>query len=77
MGRAALAKQRAIGQIGAARIDKLYGAGLVVLDADEYERLKARVAELERENKLLRDIAEDSADMGATAALILKEAMGQ
>lgn len=77
MGKATLAKQRAIGQIGAARVDRLYVAGLVVIDAAELERLRARVAELERENRLLRDIAEGSAEMGATAALILKEAMGR
>lgn len=77
MGKAALAKQRAIGQIGAARYDKLYDAGLVVVDAEEYERLTVRVAELERKNKLLRDIARDSAEINGIAAHILREGMSR
>ena len=75
MGKAALAKQRAIGLIGLARTDKLYDAGLIVLDAAEYEQLRARVADLEHDNHLLRQIVADSTAINTTAALVLKEAM--
>lgn len=56
MGKATLARQRANGLLGQGRVDKLYEEGkLVVLFNDEYERLKARVAELEKQNKTLRE----------------------
>jgi len=77
MGKATLAKQRAIGEIGAVRTQKLIDAGLVVLYADDYERLTARLAELEHENKVLREIAADSTQTSVVAAQVLKEAMGR
>lgn len=53
MGKATLARQRAIGAIGYARVGKLDDAGLVVIDAAEYERLKAELAEAKRQIKVL------------------------
>lgn len=75
MGKATLARQRAIGTIGLARVQKLDDAGLVVLDAVELERLRERVAELERRNKLLRDLALGTAEQKDVAARILQVAM--
>jgi hypothetical protein len=78
MGKAILARQRANGLIGQGRINKLYDEGkLVVLFADEYERLTARVAALERENATPRQIATDSTRANAVAAQVLQEAMGR
>lgn len=77
MGKATLARQRAQGLIGQGRVDKLYDEGkLVVLFADDYEKLTARVAELERANRQLREIAADSTRTSVVAAQVLKEAMG-
>lgn len=75
MGRATLARQKANGHIGQHRTDKLYDAGLVVIEAAEYERLKARIAELERRNKLLSDLTGGAAERNDVAAQVLKEAM--
>jgi DNA-binding MarR family transcriptional regulator len=75
MGKATLAHQRAIGEIGQARAQKLTDAGLLVLYRDDYDRLVARVAELEKQNRLLREIAADSAQLNVVAAQVLKEAM--
>ena len=47
--------QRGIGAIGAPKMQKLTDAGLVVLFAVEYERLKQRIDELERRVKALRE----------------------
>lgn len=77
MGKATLARQRAIGTIGLARVQKLDDAGLAILDMVEHERLKARVAELERANRLLMDIANDTTRTNVIAAQVLKEAMSQ
>lgn len=77
MGKATLARQRAIGEIGRARAQKLTDAGLVVLYADDYERLKDKLAALERENKTLREIAADTTRTNVVAAQVLKEAMGR
>ena len=78
MGKATLARQRAQGLIGQGRVDKLYDEGkLVVLFADEYDKLTARVAELERANRLLMDIANDTTRTNVIAAQVLKEAMGR
>lgn len=73
MGNATLAKQRAQGLIGPARVDKLYDAGLVVMFSEEYEQLKADLADCKRENKLLREMTADGAD--DIASKVLKEAM--
>ena len=73
--KATLAKPRGTGQLGAARTQRLYDAGLIVLDAGDYERLTARHAELERENKLLREIAAHSTQTNVIAAQILGKAM--
>lgn len=75
MGKATLAHQRAIGEIGQARAQKLTDAGLVVLFVTDYERLRERVAELERRNKLLRDLALGTAEQKDVAARILQVAM--
>lgn len=77
MGKATLAHQRAIGEIGVARAARLTEAGLVVLYLDEYQKLKERVADLEKQNKLLRDIAQDSVETSSIAAQVLKEALGR
>lgn len=71
MGKATLAHQRAIGEIGQARAQKLIDAGLVVLFAAEYERLKQRIAELEYENTRLREIVADSTQTSVIAARLL------
>lgn len=76
MPRALTARQKAAGHIGPARVDKLYAAGLVVIEAAEYERLKERVAELERRNKLLRDLALGTQEQKDVAGRILASAMG-
>lgn len=62
MGKATLARQRAI---GVARVQKLDDAGLTVIDTAEYERLKAELAEAKRQLKVLlmsegerKDVAE-------------------
>jgi hypothetical protein len=78
MGKATLARQRAIGAIGAiglARVQRLDDAGLVVLDAVELERLRERVAELERRNKLLSDLTLGTVEQRDVAGRILQEAM--
>jgi len=75
MGKATLAKQRAIGEIGAARTQKLVDSGLTILYTEDYERLTARLTELERQNKLLREIAADSTQTNVIAAQVLQEAM--
>jgi len=75
MGKATLAHQRAIGEIGQARAQRLTDAGLVVLFQTDYEWLKERIAELERRVRLLRDVTVEGAD--DIAARVLKEAMGR
>ena len=75
MGKATLARQRAIGTIGLARVQKLDEAGLTVLDTAELERLRERIGDLERKNKLLRDLALGTADQQTVAARVLQEAM--
>lgn len=78
MGKATLARQRAQGLIGQGRVDKLYDEGkLVVLFADDYEKLTARVAELEKANRLLMDIANDTTRTNVVAAQVLKETMSR
>lgn len=75
MGKATLAHQRAIGEIGQARAQKLIDAGLTVLFTADVERLRERVATLERENKLLLAAALDG---GVGVPLDeLREAVGQ
>lgn len=76
MGKATLARQKAIGTIGGGRVRQLEDAGLTILFTEEYEKLTARVAELEKANKLLKDIAADTTQTSMVAAQILKEAMG-
>lgn len=78
MGNATLARQRAQGLIGQGRVSKLYDEGrLVVLFQADYERLTARLAELERDNHTLRAIVADSTQTSVIAAQILGEAMGR
>lgn len=54
MGKTTLARQKAIGAIGAGRVQRLEAAGLQVVDAAEQAKLLQRRAELERENDQLR-----------------------
>ena len=54
MGHKTLARQKAIGTIGAGRVQKLEDAGLLVVDRAEHEQLVARRRELERENAQLK-----------------------
>lgn len=75
MGKATLARQKAIGAIGFARVGKLDDVGLTVLDTAELERLRARVAELERHNRLLRDLALGCEGTRGAAEMILAAAM--
>jgi len=76
MGKATLARQKAIGTIGLARVQKLDDAGLVVLFEVDCERLRERVAELERRCKLLRDLALGTQEQKDVAAWVLQVAMG-
>jgi hypothetical protein len=75
MGKATLAHQRAIGEIGAARAQKLTEAGLTVLFTADYERLRAELADAKRRLSLLRDVTVGHAD--DVAAMVLREAMGR
>lgn len=77
MGKATLAHQRAIGEIGQARAQKLTDAGLVVLYKTDYDRLTSRLAVLERDNAQLREIVADSTQANVVAAKVLREAMGR
>ena len=54
MGKTTLARQKAIGAIGPARVAKLEEAGLLIVDAAEHDKAVQRRAELEAENKQLR-----------------------
>lgn len=76
MGKATLARQKAIGAIGLARTQRLDDAGLTVLDTAEYERLKAELADLKRHNRLLRDLALGCEGTRDVAQQILAAAMG-
>jgi hypothetical protein len=49
MGKVTLAKQRAIGAIGPARVARLEAAGLRIVDAAEDDKAIQRRKELERE----------------------------
>lgn len=75
MGKATLARQRAIGTIGAARVQKLEDAGLLVVDKAEYEQLVARRKELEQEVQRLRQALAEGPE--TVAAQVLREAMGR
>lgn len=70
MGKATLARQRVIGAIGLAKTQRIDAVGVSLIDTLELDRLKARVAELERENKMLREIATDLAQTGVLAAAL-------
>lgn len=54
MGKTTLARQRAIGAIGPARVAKLEAAGLLIVDTAGQAKLLERRAELEREVEQLR-----------------------
>lgn len=54
MGKTTLARQKAIGAIGPARVAKLEAVGLQIVDAAEQAKLVQRRAELEREVEQLR-----------------------
>lgn len=75
MGRAALSRKKAVDVIGQARVAKLEEAGLMVLDADEYARLKAKIGELERDKRLLQEAVRGSGAASDVAAQILASAM--
>lgn len=63
MSRSQLARQKANGLIHQHRVATLEAAGISLVYTDELERLKARVAELERQNKLLCQAAADGVAM--------------
>jgi cell division protein FtsB len=75
MGKATLARQKAIGAIGVARVQKLDESGLTIIETSEYERLKERVAGLERQNKLLRSLALGCVETRTVAEQILAASM--
>jgi hypothetical protein len=75
MGKATLARQKAIGQIGLARVAKLEDAGLIVVDFEELARLKLRRDELEQEVRQLRRALDEGPQ--TIAAQVLREAMVQ
>ena len=72
MGKATLARQKAIGAIGVARVQRLDDAGLTVIDTADYERMKADIADLRRQLKVLLLSADARQD---AAAQILAAAM--
>ena len=72
MGKATLARQKAIGAIGVARVQRLDDAGLTVIDTTDYERMKADIADLRRQLKVLLLSADARQD---AAAQILAAAM--
>ena len=72
MGKATLARQKAIGAIGVARVQRLDDAGLTVIDTADYERMKADIADLKRQLKMLLLSADERQD---AAAQILAAAM--
>lgn len=73
MGKATLARQKAIGTIGIGRVMRLEEAGLTVLFTADYERLTAELAEAKRRLSLLRDVTVGHGD--EVAAMVLREAM--
>lgn len=75
MGRPTIARQKACAAIGQARVTRLEDNGLIVLEATEYARLTARLAELERRTRLLRELALGSTAPADVAAQILATAM--
>lgn len=68
MGKATLARQKAIGAIGPGAVARLDNAGLAVIDCVELADLKRRCA-------LLRDLALGTAEQKDVAARILAAAM--
>ena len=72
MGKATLARQKAIGAIGVARVQRLDDAGLTVIDTADYERMKADIADLRRQLKVSLLSADERQD---AAAQILAAAM--
>jgi hypothetical protein len=72
MGKTTLARQKAIGTIGAARVAKLEEAGLVIVDFEELCRLKLRRDELEQEVQRLRRALDEGPQ--TVAAQVLREA---
>jgi hypothetical protein len=70
-------RQKANGLIGQGDINKLYDAGLTLVYAAELERLQQRVAELERANAVLREIAADSTRVNVVSAQVIGEVMGR
>lgn len=54
MGHKTLARQRAIGAVGPARVSKLESAGLLVVDREEHDKAVQRRAELEQEVQRLK-----------------------
>lgn len=75
MGKATLARQKAIGTIGGGKVRALEEAGLTIMYTEEYDKLAARIAELERRNKQLSDLTLGATERNDLAAQVLKEAM--
>lgn len=69
MGHKTLARNRAMGVIGRGRVEAVEAAGVAFVDTAEQEKLVQRRAELEAENKRLRNEVE--------AARVPREAMVQ
>lgn len=64
---------RAVGAAGPGAVAKIEAAGLEINEAGT----RARLCELEKQNRLLRDIASDSAELNVVAAQVLREAMSK
>jgi hypothetical protein len=75
MGKATLARQKAIGTIGGPRVTNLEEKGLLVVDKAEYEQLVARRKDLEQEVARLRRALDEGPQ--TVAAQVLREAMGR
>lgn len=75
MGKATLARQRAQGLINQGRVRQLEEAGLTVIYTADLERLRQRLADLEKDNATLRAIVADSTQVSVIAAQVLGEAM--
>lgn len=74
MGKATLARQRAIGAIGAARVARLEEVDLLVVDRADYDRLKTELADAKR---MLRAYQLAPAELRTVAEQVMAASMGE
>lgn len=75
MGKATLARQRAMGVIGRGRVEAVEAVGVSFVDFEELCKLKLRRDELEQEVRRLRAALAEGPE--TVAAVVLREAMGR